>query len=624
MQHATIVRGVSFRKEPRRGQLEVLNHPKLLADNKLNVKLPTGYGKTYVAAGVYSILKHHGRVNRVLYICASEGQRDQFIKDAPAEFRNASVDGGLVISDVGYMPTAELLNRHRKNTHQIFAITVQALGRPTGADRVKRLLESGSWLIVIDEYHHYGIEKSWGKIISGLSRVFTLAMSATPYRPAEDSAFGEPDVIVGYREGLKDKAIKELKGHAYDYKIDAIGSDGELITYTTNELIKEAGGDDPQRIEKLRIERKMRWSPKYVSPLIRIPIERMMSKRTMASGFRLQALFSALCVSHAELICAQLKSLYSGLEVDWVGTGEDGKTAEENRKVLDQFCPTKDSGGTRTPTLDVLVHVGMAGEGLDATNVVEIVFVRSATLCNQVLQIIGRASRQIYDRAGNLIDTVADISFDRSTELGAPQKTAPRGYVGDAIMDAMDLLPAKAKDINNDDDVNEDEDGWPPDLPIEPVIGIVNIELIGIDSGDERIQRMARVMEKLNMPNVDFDGIKSNPEHPDWSIIIEMWRTMETSEAREFDEKSVISQWRSGVESALVNVTGSVIKIAASSGIRIERTFVGDVKKRINRRKCEACGEIVNDLEICRRHWFWLTNLAKQLKETKRIPSWLS
>ena len=333
MQHAAPVRGVSFRKEPRRGQLEVLNHPKLLADSKLNVKLPTGYGKTYVAAGTYSILKHHGRANRVLYVCASEGQRDQFIKDAPAEFRNASVDGTLVISDVGYMPTAELLKRHRKNTHQIFAITVQALIQPTGADRIRRLLESGSWLIVIDEYHHYGAEKSWGKVISGLSRVFTLAMSATPYRPAEDSAFGSPDIVVSYREGLEHKAVKELKGHAYDYKIDAIGSDGELITYTTNELIKDAGSDDPQKIEKLRIEKKMRWSPKYVSPLIRIPIERMMSERTKAAGHRLQALFSAMCVSHAELICAQLKSMNPELEVDWVGTGEDGKTPEKNAKI---------------------------------------------------------------------------------------------------------------------------------------------------------------------------------------------------------------------------------------------------------------------------------------------------
>ena len=83
-------------------------------------------------------------------------------------------------------------------------------------------------------------------------------MSATPYRPTEDSAFGRPLIEISYREAVEERAIKPLRGQAYDYLIDAVLENGDIRSFTTAELIKVAGGDGPEQIEKMRIKRKMR------------------------------------------------------------------------------------------------------------------------------------------------------------------------------------------------------------------------------------------------------------------------------------------------------------------------------------------------------------------------------
>jgi len=63
-------------------------------------------------------------------------------------------------------------------------------------------------MVVVDEYHHYGIEKPFGQAVNSLPYEFCLCMSATPYRPESDSAFGAPHIEVTYREAQKDEAVK--------------------------------------------------------------------------------------------------------------------------------------------------------------------------------------------------------------------------------------------------------------------------------------------------------------------------------------------------------------------------------------------------------------------------------
>jgi superfamily II DNA or RNA helicase len=596
----------------------------------LNVKLPTGYGKTFTACGVYSIRQHNLLDNRFLCIVPTKAQLEQFIAAAPQDLLAAGVTGPRIVTDLGFFTDHECIKRHRSGSCQVFAATIQYLHY--NRKLIFEMMQQGKWMLGIDEYHHYGVLKAWGELINGLPYNFLLAMSATPYRPDKDSAFGEPHVKLTYREGVAEGVLKPLRGHAYNYRIDTIDDNGAVTTYTTEELTKEANDDSPDAIERFLVQRHMRWSPKYISPLISVPIMRMQTERTRTGQHNLQVLIGAMCVSHAKLICEQVKSMFSPLRCNWVGTGPDGCSNDENKRILEQFCPPKPTNAQerrKEPELDICVHVGMAGEGLDTVYVSEVVFARTANFNNDRAQDIGRASRILTDNDGEPI--TAHVSFDGSTQYanGCRQQgaTEPIKAVGTAIMDAMDWLPPTPNGEDDEEEREGDDVDFPPELPEEPRIRIENMELVSIDSGDDGVQHMLRAMQAMSDPNstyVDFAAVAADRNHPDWSKVIDFYRSLLERQSEEFNEKSVIVQWQDSVESAVSNCTGVVITLMRRAGSRIEKSLAGDIKTRINKRKRIECGPISPEIETLKRHYSWITSLATSLRETRKIPSWLS
>lgn len=602
MQPPINLHGVPFGQNPRNGQRRVFDKAIDSALKELNIKLPTGYGKTFTAAGVYAIRQKHFGINRLLYITPTLAQHEAFCKDGHHDLELAGVVGPTVVCDVGYFGIQALIN-HRANTHQVFAMTIQGLCASPGD--VAKLLETGRWMIVVDEYHHYGVDKTWGQRVRRLNNEFILAMSATPHRPNEDSAFDLPSIEVRYRTAVEEGAVKKLKGHSYIYKIDAIHANGDIESMTTTELAGLAGSSDPDKIEKCRIERKMRWSPKYVSPLVSIPIERMLSER-IHSGYKLQAIVGAMCVSHAELVCEQLRAMFPELAIDWVGTGTNGKPSEVNQKVLARFCPPKTqmpdgSISREESTLDALVHVGMAGEGLDTCKVSEVVFLHVANINNTNNQTAGRSSRILPGVIGN-------ISYDSSSEYS--------GYVGEQLMDALDNMPPKPGD-------GDDKPYEPKPLPEEPSIHNFNLELLRIDSGSPEVERFAQALKATGHTSRDIKEMAVDPDPSDLNAVIELYRRMRRTEAEQHDERSSVEQWRSSVDAALSLVTNRVIRLMHKNGQRIEKSLPGDIKRRINGKKKAILGAVAKDIESLRKHYQWLQQLEKAIIGSAVLPTWL-
>lgn len=595
MEHASIMQNLPFKKDPRDGQKQVLGK---LDGRTLNVQLPTGYGKTFTACAAYSILAKEGRVNRLLFIVPTTAQLDQFVCDGHDDLEDAAVEGSHVVTDISFF-RATALKKHRENKSQVYATTVQALCGG-GIDIVGKLFETGRWMVVVDEYHHYGSDKSWTRAVEALNYEFRLAMSATPHRKNNDSAFGSPDVIVEYRKAVEEKAVKPLVAHSYVYRIDLIGEDQEVVSYTTSELADD-WGIDPASIEKKTIERKMRWSPKYISPLVSIPLERMQVE-SLYSGHKLQAIIGAMCVSHAEMVCSQVKAMFPELSVDWVGTGDDGRSKEDNKRVLNDFCPSKDEHGSRKHSLDVLVHVGMAGEGLDSINVSEVIHLNPASINNSNNQENGRAARYIEGVTGN-------INFDSCAGY------AKEGYVGSAIMDAMDF--SDPQDPDESDQPSEHSDDI-RELPDDPAPQIHDMEVIDINSGGvQRMKKMiaeAREFKEFTVADLD------NPDSGLNDFALQLYRNMRKLEAEEHNEKSVVMQWKDSVNKAISIVTGRTIKMMESG--RVNKGMAGDVKKRINGRKKRDLGAITEDVSVCKQHYQWIKNLEQELINSG-IPSWL-
>lgn len=614
MERASTVRDLSqveahikrFSPQPRPGQLEALQclHDARHA-RSLNVKLPTGYGKTYMAMATYSVLRHLGEVNRLLVVFPSDGQLLQFEASIPGRCGGYAIDGPSRVCDIRFFG-AQAIAKHQRNECQIYAITVQSLIGSRGMDNVATLMQKGRWMVVVDEYHHYGIDKPFGEAVQSLNHEFLLCMSATPHRPQKDSAFGAPDVVVKYRHAVTERAVKPLKGHAYHYRIDAVDGNNEIISFTTAELVEEAGGDSPDKIRRHLIDRKLRWSPKYISPLVTNPIERMLANR-LRTGHRLQAIVGAMCVSHAELVCEQITSIFPELRVDWVGTGDDGKSQEDNARALAKFCP----GDGTDHELDVLVHVGMAGEGLDTVCVSEVIHLNAAGVNNTNNQENGRAARFLDGVTGH-------VNFDGCSGF------AQLGYVGDAIMDAMDLDPPGDTGSSDGDNDGTNRKDW-IDLPEMPAIRICDVECISIDSGDETVKKMAAVLCGRNDLKVREFSVAdlANPDSEVWAYAIEGVRKMRAQEAALMNEKSIIKQWEEALKEALSVVTGNVIRLMSNGGVRNDRSLAGDIKKRINSRKKRDLGPVVKDVEVYTQHFRWLKALESEMKRTKEVPQWL-
>jgi len=613
MESASTLFAMPRQKTLRKGQREVIDASLAPGVTSVNAQLPTGYGKTFTACCVYEALQSQGRVNRMLYIVPSLSQLNQFVADGASDLADAGVSGPLQV--VNMATVAEMaLKYHRNNVYQIYAITVQSLTSGRLRKYVQEMLQVGRWMLVIDEYHHYGLEAHWGRKVNEMNYAFRLAMSATPYRPDDDSAFGPPDVTVSYQAAVEEQAVKPLRLHSYVYRIDLIDTQtAQIKTYTTEQLVEEIGSDKADDIDRFVLDRQMRWSPKYVSPLVDIPVARLHRER-IETGYPLQMLVGAMSCLHAEMVCRQMHAMFPELRIDWVGTGPQGRAEKDNQKILQQFCPPK-RNGKRDPKdikLDVLVHVGMAGEGLDSVYVAEVVHLNHASINNSNHQENGRAARFLDGVTGY-------INVDSSSPY------AP--YSGEAIMALIDdptLEPISDDQETERERTGQNDEDW-EFLPEEPTIRIYDLECIRVDEGE--VRRFAEAAGlSMGVSTNDLMSVLEDATHPHHDRLMRMaeqrYREMRSAEVEAFNLDSAIMQMRENVNNATSRITRLVICLMTTPGTRHEQSLAGDIIKRINQRKAQELGKINGDLDHLKRHYQWIRTLEKIIAK-EGIPQWL-
>jgi hypothetical protein len=593
----------------RPGQAEVV---RVFDDKSVVVaKLPTGYGKTRTAVAAYARLRARGKVNRLLYIVPRSAQATQAAEDVPAELLKMA--GVRTQAHEVALTSGIAVRAHRKGTAEVFVVTIQALSTSQAvAQDVAAMMEQGLWMIVVDEHHHYGVDKQWTRAIERLPRQAMLAMSATPDRPGEDPLFGTPDVSVSYIDACRrDRAVKEMELHSYEYRVDAVMVNGDVRQFTTRELFDEAGSDSPQDIERFIASRKMRWSPKYISPLILYPVERIVDYRT--ASIRAQMIVQAMSCSHAEMVCEQVRALIpESMRVDWVGTGPRGRSDADNRRIVQQFCPPKDPRtGRRNWTLDVLVNVGIAGEGLDSTDVCEVVFLTSPNINNSTLQTMGRGARVMRQVGSD--NMVCVVNVDSASEL-APFVGRKVMYVFDGAEDAGSL-----PDEGDGDDPPSEPDYR--ELPDEPSVTILDVSLTDIHTDplygpalDAAVATVSRLKPEYTEEQVR-DLARDEAEAAIRRHIMER--------DQRFNASAVIGQLREQVDGAASKICGLVLKRAAASGVRVEKSLPGDIRRRINSRKKMMFGSIdAVDEEGLRQQYKWLKSLEVEVL-TGKVPGWL-
>lgn len=600
MEPSSTLHSVPSFKNLRAGQKEVVDL--FLTKDTVTAQLPTGYGKTRAAAASYALLRGMGRVNRALIIVPRGAQADQIAEEFPRIILEMGVPKtqSHIVGD----NTLTAIKANRRGTSEVFVITVQSLvsSRDT-LQAVSDLMGNGRWLVVIDEHHHYGNsdDNVWTQRVTGLPHAALLAMSATPNRNDGPSVFGTPDIVVSYLDALEEKTVKDLSLHAYEYRVDAITINGDVIPFDTRELFKAVGSDNPQEVDKWMASRQMRWSPKYISPLVLYPVERIASLRV--KGVRAQMLIQAISCSHAKMVCDQVRAIIpEGMTIEWVGTGMNGRSDSDNKSALNRFCPPKDADGRRRWELDVLVNVGIAGEGLDTMDVCEIVFLTSPNINNSSLQTIGRGSRVMpwLSKQPTCI-----INVDGASELAK--------YVGPKIMGVFDGIFPEEKDNNNTNETREPNEYEP--LPDKLMVGILDVTLLDIRKDpmfQDALDHTLKTASHLGSPEQIA------------RIVEDRFREYVRERDERFNANAVEAQTRDRVTMSVRKVAGLVVRKAVDKfDFRPQTTLIGDICKRINAEKRKRLGGIeaasVPELE---RHYQWIKQLEAQILNNQ-VPSWL-
>jgi hypothetical protein len=325
-----------------------------------------------------------------------------------------------------------------------------------------------------------------------------------------------------------------------------------------------------------------------------------MERERLATGYKLQTLIGAFCCSHAQMVCEQVQAMFPELRVDWVGTGTNGRSEAENRAIINRFCPPKRDGKRRQEDikLDVLVHVGMAGEGLDTLYVSEVIHLNPANKNNSNDQENGRGARY-------LPDVTAYINVESGSDYA-------RDYLGSRIELAFDAMPGE---VPEDDDEEETINPPPqdiPELPDEPSIQIVDCECIEINTGE--VERMAAAISEVSGVALD------DPKLQDKAM--ELYKRMKREEAERFNDRACVEQWRDAVEQALSVVARRAAALMTAPNTRMDRSLLGDLRKRINTRKKRMLGAVDRDVQLLRQHYDWLKKLETELL-AGGIPGWL-
>lgn len=572
----------------------------------LVAQLPTGYGKTLAAAGAFAQLRERGAANRMLCVVPRRGQAKQSANDLPENLKKFGINTPAIM--VGDDPI-RAIKAHNNNSIFVFVVTIQSLLTIGTWATVCDLMRTGRWFVYFDEHHHYGTyadgDGEWTNKINSLSYSAMLAMSATPYRADGADHFGKPEITERYDVAAEGGYVKHLSLHAYEYTIDAVMVDGNVRQFTTDSLADEAGGSTPDAIDAYLLSRKMKFSPKYISPLVTFPCDRMIDLRVR--NVRSQMLVQAMSCAHAKCVVDQVRAvLPDHISVDWVATGPNGRRPDENDDVLNRFCPPKDKlTGKRPWTLDVLVNVGMAGEGLDSIDVSEVVFLTSANLTISNKQTIGRGSRLM-----NVGDELQQPECHVNVDTGSPMAE----HLGKQIEKIFD-------EETIEHPIESDEPAEPPDpkeyqeLPETLSATIFDMRLTDIRGLPMFKEIYEQNRRKTDLARTDEEVASLTEKH----IQIYLNRSNNAS--------AVYAQKSEQLTSAVSKIAGLVFRRAGDGGLRPDRSMIGDLCRRINSQKKRELGAVPEaDGDDLEKHYLWLKNLERQILTKPGfggVPQWL-
>lgn len=497
-----------------------------------------------------------------------------------------------------------------QNTSEIFIAGVQSISSNPGyyAD----LMSKGRWLVVADEFHHYGDENTWGKSIKELPCEVIMGMSATPIRADEQpTIFGDLnfDVSVSVKDAYEEGAVKRIEARIGDYFVSfSSQEDPEPQNYMMSDMVNIWGKTDgtTSSISAYEIKKGIRYHDKYVSEIF-LQVLSLWNEYESKWPGQNQILVFAMSCRHAEMVTNLINDIafpgYPSPFADWIGVGEGlvgARTDKENADILTRFQDNK---------LPCLVQVNKAGEGFN----------------NKRCSI------------GLFLDLVGDTPMKRQ-HIGRFMRVNPKALDQASVIFVSEDSPARTvlEDIESAFKPKDDETG-PATKPGGGGGGgkdgsIPDVFIIDTQFESERIvypygspeKAMAKYLEKAPIHVRDiYDKISPDDAMAIFKEEVEKWLK---EEQRKREPVLTEEQKRKQVSEQVKRNTGMLAAIVAKKryGKSAQKSVMGDLMRLINSQwKRKYSGHSDMTIEDLKSKNQWLQSIAEEVQE-KGIPTWLN
>lgn len=338
-----------------------------------------GAGKTLFASYVFNFFKAKRLFDSVVIISPTENIKRNWSKTIETAFKH-KVDHSYTFKHAW------------PRDCQGISITFQSLNQPN-VELLKRYVNERT-MIIVDEVHHAGNERSWGDSIQQLGEQagYKLLLSGTPdradnspipfvtyhYSKDTDTYKLESNFSYGYAEAVNDKVVcpvifQRLKA--------------EALTYTGNQTMEY----DPVQSEKQRriFNQVLEINPMKEDdklPWVFQSFEKANRKLNEINDFRNEnyaGLIVCNSIKDAENLYDMISDKYGSDFVEIV-TSKNRVGDLESSKKIERFCYSKHSW---------IVSINMISEGVDIPRLRCILYASNVTTRVRFIQVMGRAVR---------------------------------------------------------------------------------------------------------------------------------------------------------------------------------------------------------------------------------------
>lgn len=342
-------------------------------------------------------------------------------------------------------------------------------------------------LIIVDEAHH-APAASWQNINETFPGAKKMYLTATPFRSDGTPIRAEPVYTYRLGDAIAAGYVKNI------VRVDAVAAEmtftveGESQSYTREEIMDLR--------EETWFSRGVALSDVCNETIVDRSVQLLQAKQRRGTE-RHQIIGAACSIRHAERVAA----LYRGRGVDAAFVASEGMTTEEREERLRAY---------ERGELDVMVHVGILGEGYDNPNISIAAIFRPFRSTAPYTQFVGRALRALPDgnRTDNLAHVVAHAGLNQE-ELWQYFKHEKEEAQVQADLDAW--AQAHEEDVaeaESESQTQRSEAGDPPAVTEETIEGFdvdayLPVEGTEAEEAKEHLQDVEEALDALKEKGLD-------------------------------------------------------------------------------------------------------------------------